>query len=210
MPKDAVPRTNTNNEKRRTKKITFNDTEDPTLAEEQQRLQPDPYIHPTSTNSRRGEYVGRGNMSGRGGYGGQGHSDGRRLIIKESVPLPHQCKKRSRQLTSRNATRYNERDKLVITTTIIIQISETAIAIATQIKIANTAKISAEATDTLILSSVELNEEPEVITQSTMMNNDDPQSIPMEVDTDPRKRSVPTAIEITLTTNRITPTRNLR
>ena len=46
-----------------TKEVTFIDTEDLTPAEEQQRLQPVPYVHPTSTNPGKGGYAGRGDMS---------------------------------------------------------------------------------------------------------------------------------------------------
>ena len=55
----------------------------------------------------------------------------------------------------------------------------------TQIKTAITSEIVAEATEILNLSPVELDEEPEKITQSPMMNNDESQSTPMEEDTDP-------------------------
>ena len=70
-------------------KVTFIDVVDLTPVEKQQRFQPAPYIHPTSTNSGRGGYTGRGGMIGRGGYGERGNSDGRILIIKDPVPLPH-------------------------------------------------------------------------------------------------------------------------
>ena len=98
--------------------------------------------------------------------------------------------------------------KLAITTAISSQISEIAIAMATQIKTAITAEMSIAATNILNLSPVELDEEMKLITQSPTMTNED--STPMEVDADLRKRKVTNDNEEATTTNRITPTRNLR
>ena len=77
------------------KEVTFIDNKDPTPAEEQRRLQPTPCVHPTSNNLEGGGYTGRGAMGDRGGYGryggygGRGYSDGRKLILKDPVPLLH-------------------------------------------------------------------------------------------------------------------------
>ena len=69
-------------------------------------------------------------------------------------------------------------------------------------------EMSTAATDTLTLSSVELDEERDSITQTPKMTNED--STPKKVDADLRKRKVPNDNEDAITTNRITPTRNLR
>ena len=100
--------------------------------------------------------------------------------------------------------------KFAITTAISSQISESAIAMATQIKTAITTKMSTAATDIITLSPVELDEETELITQSPTITDEESHSTPMEVDVDPRKIKVPNDTEEAITTNRITPTRNLR
>ena len=193
-----------------TKEVTFIDTEDLTPAEEQQRLQPVPYVHPTSTNPGKGGYAGRGDMSWRGGYGGRWNNDGRRLVIKDPVPLPYPWRNEVDNLLQDMRINIIREIKPVITTIITIQISEIAIAMVTQIKTVITSDIVAEATEILNLSPVELDEEPEKITQSPMMNNDESQSTPMEEDTDPWKIKVPTATKETLTTNKITRARDLQ
>ena len=110
------------------KEVTFIDVVDLTPVEEQQRFQPAPYIHPTSTNS------GRGGMIGRGGYGERGNSDGRRLIIKDPVPLPHPWRNEVDNLLRDIQIVIMREIKFVITTAITTQISEIAIAMTTQIK----------------------------------------------------------------------------
>ena len=79
---------------------------------------------------------------------------------------------------------------------------------ATQIKEAVSTEMSTTTKDNIIMSPVELEEDLDPITQSPKMTNED--STPMEVDTDQRKRKVPTDIEDTTTTHRIIPSRNLR
>ena len=48
------------------KEVTFIDTEDPTPAEEQLRLQPNTYVHQSFNPPGRGGNTGRGAMSDRG------------------------------------------------------------------------------------------------------------------------------------------------
>ena len=62
----------------------------------------------------------------------------------------------------------------------------------------------------MTLSHVELDEEIELITQSTTMTNEHIHSTPMEVNADPRKKKIPNDTEEATTTNRVTPTKNLR
>ena len=71
------------------KEVTFIDTDDPTPAEEQLRLQPNTYVHQTSNPTERGGNAGRGAMSGRGGQRDREYGDRRTLILKDIVPLPH-------------------------------------------------------------------------------------------------------------------------
>ena len=113
------------------KEVTFIDDEDPTPAEEKQRLQPAPYIHPISTNSGRVGYVGRGDMSGRGGHGGRGNSDGHRRIINDPVPLSQQWRNEVDNLLREMRIDIMLEIKLVITTAITTPISEITIAMAT-------------------------------------------------------------------------------
>ena len=79
---------------------------------------------------------------------------------------------------------------------------------ATQIKEAVSTEMSTTTKDNIIMSPVELEEDLDPITQSPKMTNED--SIPMEVGIGQRKRKVPTDIEDSTTTHRITPSRNLR
>ena len=81
--------------------------------------------------------------------------------------------------------------KLVSTTTTTTPISEIIIAMATQIKTAITAKILPEAIENLTLSHIELDEELKSFTQSPMMNNDEPQLTPIEVNTGPKREEYP-------------------
>ena len=69
-------------------------------------------------------------------------------------------------------------------------------------------EISTTTKDTMTLFPVELEEDLNLITQSSTMTNEE--STSMDVDTDPRKRKVPNDIEETTITHRITPSRNLR
>ena len=85
--------------------------------------------------------------------------------------------------------------KLAITTAISSQIFEIAKAMATQIKEAISIEMSTTTKDNMTMSPVELEEDPDPITQSPKMTNED--SIPMEVDTDQCKRKVPTEIDET-------------
>ena len=79
---------------------------------------------------------------------------------------------------------------------------------ATQIKAVISTEMSTPTKDNMIMSPVELEEDLDTFTQSPKMTNED--STPMEADTDQCKRKVPTNIEATTTTHRITPSRNLR
>ena len=101
------------------------------------------------------------------------------------MPLPYPWRNEVDNLLQDMRINIIREIKPVITTIITIQISEIEIAMVTQIKTAITSEIVAEATEILNLSPVELDEEPEKITQSPMMNNDESQSTPMEEDTDP-------------------------
>ena len=98
--------------------------------------------------------------------------------------------------------------KIAISTAITSQISEIAKAMATQIKEAISTEMSTTIKDNMTMSPVELEEDLDPITQSPKMNQEE--STPMEVDIDQRKRKVPTAIDDSTTTHRITSTRNLR
>ena len=79
---------------------------------------------------------------------------------------------------------------------------------ATQIKEAIIMEMSTATKDNTTMSPVELEEDLEPITQSPKMTNED--SSQMEANTDQRKIKVPTDMEETTTTHRITPSRNLR
>ena len=98
--------------------------------------------------------------------------------------------------------------ELAITTAISSQISEIAKAMATQIKEEISIELSTTTKDNMTMSPMELEEDLDPISQSPKMNKED--STPMEEDIDQRKRKVPTDIEDSTTTHRITPSRNLR
>ena len=150
-------------------------------------------------------------MGGRGGHGGRGYSDERNLIIKDSVPLLHPWRKEVDNLLRKMRIDIMEDIKLAITTAILSQISEIAIAMATQTETVITAEMSTAASNIMTQSHVELNEETELITQYPTKTNEETHSTPIEVDADCRKRKVPNDTKkTTTTTNRITPTRNLR
>ena len=192
------------------KEVTFIDNEDQSLADEQFGIQPIPYVHKTSNHSEGGGYAGQGAMDGRGGHGGRGYSNGHKLILKNQVSLPHPWRNEIDNLLRKMRIDIMKEIKLAITNAISSQILEIAIAMATQIKTAITAEMSTAATDIMTLSHVELDEETELINQSSTTTNEETHSTPMEVDADPRKRKAPNDTEETTTTNMITPTRNLR
>ena len=79
---------------------------------------------------------------------------------------------------------------------------------AIQIKEAISVKMPTTTNDNMTTSPVELEKDLDPIAQSPKMTNED--STPMEVDADLRKRKVTNDNEEATTTNRITPTRNLR
>jgi len=78
----------------------------------------------------------------------------------------------------------------------------------TQIKEAISTEMSTTTKNNMTISPVELEEDLDPITQSPKMTNED--STPMEVDTDQRRRKVPTDTEETTATHKITSSRNLR
>ena len=137
-----------------------------------------------------------------------GYSDRRKLVLKDKVPLPQPRRNEVDNLLREIRIDIMKEIKLAIITAISSQISEIAIAMATQIKTSITAEMLTAATDMLTLLSIELDEEIDLITQSPTMTNVD--STPMEMDADPQKREVPNDNEEALTTNGITPTRNIR
>ena len=152
-------------------------------------------------------------MDGRGGHGGRGYSNGHKLILKNQVSLPHPWRNKIDNLLRKMRIDIMKEIKLAITNAISSQILEIAIAMATQIKTAITAEMSTAATDIMTLSHVELDEETELINQSSTTTNEETHSTPMEVDADPRKRKAPNDTKettTTTTTNMITPTRNQR
>lgn len=149
-------------------------------------------------------------MSGRGGYSGRGTSNKPIIILKDPEQLLHPWSNEVDNLLHEIRLNTMREIKTVITNAITSQISELAIVIETQIIAAITADISADVTDTLTLSPVDLDEDLELIAQSPTIYIDVSQTTPMEVDTDPRKRKEPTASEEPLTTVRVTPTRHLR
>ena len=63
------------------KEVTFIDTDDPTPAKEQLRLQPNTYFRQTSNPTERGGNADRGAMSGRGGQGDREYGDRCTLIL---------------------------------------------------------------------------------------------------------------------------------
>ena len=166
------------------------------------------YAHQASNPSERGGKSDRGAIRDRGGQGDREYSDRRKLILKDPVSLPHPWRNEVDNLLCEMRIEIMKEIKLVITTAISSQISKIAIAMATQIKTANTDEMSTATTEMLTLSPSELDEEIDLITQLPTMTN--AESTPMEVDTDPRKRKVPNDNEDALKTNRITPTRSLR
>ena len=86
-------------------------------------------------------------------------------------------------------------DKNLITTDITSQISKIAVEIATQIKAVITTDLSTEVIETFTLSPVDIEEDHKRNIQSPTKDNDMFNTTPMEVDTDPRKRKEPTAVE---------------
>ena len=128
--------------------------------------------------------------------------------LKDPVPLPRPCRNEVGNLIRDIGIDIMKGIKLAITTAIPSQISEIAIAMATQIKTTTSTEMSTPTKKNMIMSPVELEEDLDPITQSPKMTNEE--STPMEVDTDQCKRNVPTDIEATTTTYRITPSRNLR
>ena len=92
--------------------------------------------------------------------------------------------------------------KIAISIAILSQISEIAKAMATQIKEAISTEMSTTIKDNMTISPVKLEEDLDPITQSPKMNQEE--STPMEVDIDQRKRKVPTDIDDSTTTHRIT------
>ena len=96
----------------------------------------------------------------------------------------------------------------MITTAISSQLSEIAKAMATEIKTAISMELSTHINESMNTSPIELEENIEPITQTPTKNNDN--SIPMEVDTEQRKRKMNTDNEDSEELNRITPVRTIR
>ena len=120
--------------------------------------------------------------------------------------------KGSRQLTPQNENRYHGRHKIGHHNRYFItDFGNRHSYMETQIKTAITAEMSTAASNIMTQSHVELNEETELITQYPTKTNEETHSTPIEVDADCRKRKVSNDTKkTTTTTNRITPTRNLR
>ena len=189
------------------KEVTFLDIDDPTPAEEHIRMQPTQHVNRHSNPSDGRSQAERGATGGRGGQGGRGY-DRSTSSLKEPVPLPHPWRNEVDNLIRDMRIDIMKEIELAITTAISSQISEIAKAMATQIKEEISIELSTTTKDNMTMSPMELEEDLDPITQSPKMNKED--STPMEEDIDQRKRKVPTDIEASTTTHRITPSRNLR